>query len=29
MVNQHVLKKSFLDQVGKRERQATEHPKNT
>lgn len=29
MVNQHIKKKSFLDQVGKGERQATEHPKNT
>lgn len=30
MVNQHIKKKkSFLDQVGKEERQATEHPKNT
>lgn len=29
MVSQHIKKKSFLDQAGKRERQTTEHPKNT
>lgn len=29
MEDQHIFKKSFLDQVGRKERQAIENPNNT